>query len=67
MSWLPDRGAGQFEEAITAHQDAAGILRETAGRSEGITLNSLEQARAGQVPEGGLPRRSINAATASLS
>ena len=39
----------RFEEAITAHQDAAAIFRETGDRhSEGITLANLEAARAAQ-------------------
>ncbi len=48
----PRRGpaeAGQFEEAITAFQDAAAIYRETGDRyREGIALESLERARAAQ-------------------
>jgi len=39
----------RFEEAITAHQDAAAIYRETGDRHrEGITVNNLETARAAQ-------------------
>jgi hypothetical protein len=39
----------RFEEAITAHQDAAAICRETGdGHLEGNVLANLERARAAQ-------------------
>jgi hypothetical protein len=41
------REAGQFDEAITACQDAAAIYRETRDRhGEGLALTNLESARA---------------------
>lgn len=44
------RQVRRFEEAITAHQEAAAIYRETGDRhGEGIALNNLERAK---VPRG---------------
>ena len=41
----------RFEEAITAHQDAAAIFRETGDRhSEGAALNNLGAGPAGGAP-----------------
>jgi hypothetical protein len=43
------RQVRRFEEAITAHQDAAAIFRETGDRHrEGIALDNLEKDQAGQ-------------------
>jgi Tetratricopeptide repeat len=43
------REVRRFEEAITAHQDAAAIYRETGDRHrEGTALNNLELDRAAQ-------------------
>ena len=43
------REVGRVEEAITAHQDAAAILRETGDQHrEGIALNNLESDRTAQ-------------------
>lgn len=46
---LGDRHARRLEEAISAHQDAVAIFRETADRYwEGIALDNLEKYRAAQ-------------------
>ena len=40
------REMGRFDEAITAHQDALAIFRETGDRHrEGQALNNLEEDR----------------------
>ena len=42
----------RFKEAISAHQEAAAIFRETGDRhSEGIALKNLELAQIGQNAE----------------
>ena len=46
------RQAGRFEEAITAHQDAAVIYRETGDRyREGLVLDNLEADQAAQISD----------------
>jgi len=41
--------AGRFEEAITAHQEAAAIFREVGDQhSERVALGNLETARSAQ-------------------
>jgi hypothetical protein len=42
----------RFEEAISAHQDAAAIYRETRDRhSEDVTVGNLEQDRSALATE----------------
>jgi hypothetical protein len=46
------RKVRRFEEAITAHQDAAAIFRETGGRRwENMVLGNRERYRADQAIE----------------
>jgi hypothetical protein len=45
-------GVRRFDEAITAHQNAAAIYRETGDRhNEGIARQSLEHDRAARTAE----------------
>ena len=46
-------GVRRFEEAVTAHQDAAAIFRETGDQYwEDIALGNLESYRADQAAAG---------------
>jgi hypothetical protein len=50
----PCKRVGQFEEAITAHQDAATIFGEAGDEHwERMALSNLEAARTAQNPECG--------------